>query len=98
MNPFHTQSVEFARLNVKPEHAAASFITQMTDKGGEFLDSVDAGVEAAMDEIDKATFCVVVAQVRTVWSMEVEAQAKRLALQMIRDLAADNKKEEQVPF
>ena len=101
MNPFVEQSVEWARVNVEPEHAAAAIVRRVTrfdDMAGEFFDSVDAGVDAAIDEIDVATFGVVVDRVRTAVSAEVEAQAKRFALQMIRDLAANQGKEKTLPF
>lgn len=101
MDTFHTQSAEWARVNVEPEHAAAAIVRRVTrfdDMAEDFFDSVASGVDAAIDEIDVATFGVIDAQVRTAVSMEVEAQAKRLALEMIRDLAASQGKEKTLPF
>jgi len=101
MNPFVEQSVEWARVSVEPEDAAAAIVRRVTrfdDMADEFFASIEAGVDAALDEIDVHSLCVVAAQLRTTASMEVEAQAKRLALQMLRDLLANQGEEATLPF
>jgi hypothetical protein len=103
MNLLLEQTSEIAKvkLNVEREDAAAMVVEHVLngdDAINDYVDGVFAGAAAAIEEVDVATLLRVSEAIRTVASEQIEAEAKRLALQMIRDLAADNKKEEQVPF
>jgi hypothetical protein len=103
MSDILKQAIEMAetKLAVEREHAAAAVVRNVLDDDDlidDYVQSVDAGVTAAIEETDEATLQTVVVAIREAAQVKVEAQSKRLALQMIRDLAADNKKEEHVPF
>jgi len=51
-------------------------------------EAVEAGVQAAIEEIDEATFDLVVDVIRDRVIAEVESQAKAIALRMLRETAA----------
>jgi len=52
------------------------------------LEAVEAGIKAAIDEIDDATFAFAVDVIRDRVAYEVESQAKAIALRMLRETAA----------
>ena len=103
MNVIIRQALEMAenKLVVEREHVAAAVVRCITsddDLIEDYEESVDAGVEAAIEEIDVATLCAVSEAISEAASAEVKAQAKRLALLMIRDFAARSGQEMDLPF
>ena len=51
-------------------------------------DAIESGVQAAIEEIDEATFAFAVDVIRDRVAAEVEGQAKAIALRMLREAAA----------
>ncbi|MBM4011840.1 MAG: hypothetical protein FJ286_10735 [Planctomycetes bacterium] len=51
-------------------------------------DAVEAGIKAAIDEIDDGTFAFAVDVIRDRVAAEAEGQAKNIAMRMLRDTAA----------
>jgi len=51
-------------------------------------DAVEAGIKAAIDEIDDGTFAFAVDVIRDRVFAEAEGQAKNIAMRMLRDTAA----------
>jgi len=51
-------------------------------------EAIEAGIKAAIDEIDDATFAFAVDVIRDRVADEVESQAKAIALRMLRETAA----------
>ena len=51
-------------------------------------DAIEAGVQAAIEEIDEATFAFAVDVIRDRVAAEVEGQAKAIALGMLRNTAS----------
>ncbi len=74
------------------EDAVAVALAADIVKRGQFeihpQDAIEAGVEAAIDEIDDKIFDAAFEMLQAAVSEEVERQAKTIALRMIRDLAA----------
>jgi hypothetical protein len=68
------------------------YLIEVYEEGG------DAGVEAALEDIDAATLCAMSDAISEVATAEVKAQAMRQALLMIRDVAARNGQEMDAPF
>ena len=103
MNDLIKQAMECAGmpLIVKREHVAAallSYVRDCDDAVDDYSDEVYEGVEAALVDTDVVTVHKVSDVVRKVANDLIAAEAKRIALELIRDLAADNKKEDYVPF
>ena len=57
-------------------------------------EAVEAGVSAAIEEIDDATFDAAFDVIQKRVSDEIEGQAKQIALRMLRELAAKAEREE----
>lgn len=94
MNGLVSKTIEIADGTLEvdaadAERALAECLADHCEFGDTFEEDVTAGVKAAIDEIDEATWQAVVDAIQAAASTEVEAQAKRLALRMIRDLAAN---------
>jgi hypothetical protein len=103
MSDILKQAIEMAetKLAVEREHAAAAVVHIVVDDEdliADYAQGVDAGVTAAIEESDAATLQTVVVAIREAARAKVESHSKRLALQMIRDLAANHRKEDKVPF
>ena len=103
MSELIKQALDLAGMNidVEREHAASGVVKYIADEDeliDDYARSVDAGVRAAIEEIDEATFVAVSDAIREAASTEVKAQAKRLALRLMRDLAARSGQEMDVPF
>lgn len=64
----------------------------------DYEESVHAGVAAAMEGIDEATMHALSDAISQAARAHVQAQAKRQALLMIRDVAARNGQEMDAPF
>ena len=73
-------------------------VTDAYDLMDDYQESVYAGVRAAIEEIDEATVVAVKDAIREAANAEVKAQAKRLAMRLIRDWAASSGQETDVPF
>jgi hypothetical protein len=56
--------------------------------------AIEAGVSAAIEEIDDATFDAAFDVIQSRISDEIEGQAKQIALRMLRELAAKAQREE----
>jgi len=56
--------------------------------------AIEAGVSAAIEEIDDATFDAAFDVIQTRVSDEIEGHAKQIALRMLRELAAKAQREE----
>ena len=80
---------QFARLGLQSEKRQGIRITP-----AEHIDdlvpteAIEAGIKAAIDEIDDATFAFAVDVIRDRGAYEVESQAKAIALRMLRETAA----------
>ena len=103
MNAILRHALEMAenKLAVEREHVAAAVVRCITNDDDlieDYAESVDAGVEAAMEDIDEATLSDLSDAISEAARADVEAQAKRLALLMIRDFAARGGQEMDVPF
>ena len=103
MTTIISQALEMAglKLEVERDHAVSRVVKYITDEDeliDDYVKSVDAGVRAAIEEIDDASLVAVNDAIREAASAEVEAQAKRLALRLMRDLAARSGQEMDVPF
>lgn len=66
---------------------AASIVTYLTCDT-DSTEAVVAGVDAAIDEIDNETLDTAIEAIEATVSAKVTGEAKRIALKMIRDLAA----------
>lgn len=103
MNQLIAQVVEMAEGSLEvdradAEKAVAGHLAEFCEFGNTFEEDVTAGVKAAIDEIDEVTWRTIVDAIEAAASAEVESQAKRLALQMFRDLAASQRKDATLPF
>ena len=81
-----TRSIEVANDTVATALATSIVSGDMFEDEPE--EAIEAGVQAAIDEIDNTTFEAAFDVIQAAVSVEVEGQAKRIALRMIRELAA----------
>ena len=59
-------------------------------------DAVDAGVDAALEAIDRETFDKAIEVLQSAVAAEVQRQSQRIAARMLRELASKAPKEEPV--
>jgi predicted N-acetyltransferase YhbS len=76
---------------VKVAAALADDIVNRDTFDTECADDILAGVSAAIEEIDDATFDAAFDLVQSRVAVEIEGQAKRIALRLLRELAAQAK-------
>ena len=103
MDAIIRQALEMAenKLAVEREHVAAAVVRCITNDDDlieDYAESVDAGVEAAIEESDGANLSGLNRAITETASAEVKAQAKLLVLRLIRDLAARSGQEMDLPF
>ncbi len=79
------------RVTVNADEVATALAAEIINEHIDTLvptDAIDAGVSAAIEEISEATFAFAVDVIRDRVSVEVESQAKAIALRMLRETAA----------
>jgi hypothetical protein len=79
------------RIEVDIDTVAGALAQEIINEHIDVLDPcepVEAGIKAAIDEIDDATFGFAVDVIRDRVADEVESQAKAIALRMLRETAA----------
>ena len=74
--------------------ALARDITSRDQFAHESEEAIEAGVSAAIEEIDDETFDAAFDAIQRRVSDEIEGQAKKVALRMLRELAAKAKHQE----
>lgn len=79
------------RVGVDQDSVAAALATEILNRVTEWFDpaeAIEAGIAAAIEAIDDATFDFAVDVIRGRVVAEVEGQAKAIALRMLRETAA----------
>ena len=79
------------RVVVNHDTVAAAMAREIVNEHIDSLepeDAVEAGIKAAIEQIDDATFAFAVDVIRDRVFAEAEGQAKNIALRMLRDTAA----------
>jgi hypothetical protein len=84
------------RVDVDGEKIAAALAADIVERDAFDMhpsEAINDGIAAAIEEIDEATFSDAFDAVQSRVYAEVEAQAKRVALRMLRELAAQARRE-----
>lgn len=79
------------RITVDADVVATALAAEIVNEHIDTLlpdDAIDTGVSEAIDEISEATFAFAVDVISDRVRAEVEAQARQIALTMLRDVAA----------
>ena len=92
-----------ASVEVDDEQVAAVLVRRIVDEHMEAVlptmpptDAVDNGVAEAVEEFDEESFSAVVDLVSERVHLEVESQAKRIALRLLGEMAAQARREASV--
>jgi len=84
------------KVEVDASQVATTVAAEIVNRDGFDLmptDAIEAGVAAAIDEIDERTFSHACDALQSRVSAEIEGQAKRIALRMLRELAVKAQRE-----
>ncbi len=78
-------------VSVSVDNVARSLANKIASDHIDYIlddDEIDAAVTAAIEEIDDATFAFAVDVIRDRMSQQIQTQAKKIALRLLRETAA----------